>query len=87
MKEGAEMSVYDQAVQMIQGLSNEDVVYLVNFMQRFMKPKQEKIAAEHKSVMQELEKMRMQVQPYFPADFDAQHIWEEAMDEKYGRLS
>jgi hypothetical protein len=81
------MSVYDQAVQMIHGLSNEDVVYLVNFMQRFMKPEQEKTAATHENIMQELEEMRIQAQPYFPADFDAQRIWEEAMDEKFSRLN
>jgi hypothetical protein len=85
MKEGAEMSVYDQAVQMIYELSDENVVYLIDFMQRFMKP--EKKAVTHENVMQELEAMRMQARPCFPADFDAQQIWEEAMDEKYGRFN
>jgi hypothetical protein len=85
MKEGGEMSVYDQAVQMIHELSNENVVYLIDFMQRFMKP--EKKAVTHENVLHELEAMRIQAQPCFPADFDAQHIWEEAMDEKYGRFN
>lgn len=73
---------------MIHGLSDDNVRVLIDFMQRFM-PSKERAenpaqAMERASVMQEMETMRKKAKAYFPADFDPQKVWEEAMNEKYG---
>lgn len=78
----------ERAVQMINGLSDDNVRVLIDFMQRFMlsKGKMENPVQtmEKASIMQEMETMRKKAKAYFPADFDSQEVWEEAMDEKYG---
>lgn len=78
----------DQAVQMINGLSDENVRILIDFMQRF-KPSNNRVSdtiqpGDEPDFMQEMETMRIQAKAYFPADFDPQKVWEEAIDEKYG---
>lgn len=88
------MSVQEQAVQMISSLSDENVRYLVDFMKRFMLPKDdEKSGAsivqlkDSVDIMKEMEDMRERAKRYFPSDFDADAIWEEAMCEKYGGIN
>ena len=82
--------IKEQAVQMISGLSDDNVVFLIELMKRFMVPKeaetqetQDKAVTGHADFMQELETMRIKVKPYFPSDLEIEKIWEEAMDEKY----
>lgn len=81
----------EQAMQMIGRLSDDNIIFLIEFMQRFMMPKKQEILldqnmetteAENVNLMQELERMRMKTKSYFPADFHAEKIWEEAMKEK-----
>ena len=40
--------------------------------------------AERADLMQELEAMRVKSKQYFPAEFNAEKIWKEAAEEKYG---
>lgn len=74
------MSVQERAVQMIHSLSDDNVRYLIDFMQRFMMPKevQKNIApinqeqkADKMNFMQEMEDMRLKAKSYFPSEFDA----------------
>jgi len=82
--------IKEQAVQMISDLSDDNVVFLVELMKRFMIPKeaevqnkQNKTITSHADFMQDLETMRIKMNPYFPSDLETEKIWEEAMDEKY----
>lgn len=84
------MSVQEQAVQMIHHLSDDNVRYLIDFMKRFMLPDKEEQMNRSEAgqicdadFMQELETMRIRAERYFPKEFDAGRIWEEAMDGKY----
>lgn len=83
----------EQAIQMIGVLSDDNVRFLIELMQKFMIPKKTEVKSaqiekmeDTRNFMQEMEEMRMKAQPYFSSDFDSQQIWEEAMDEKYGSL-
>lgn len=85
------MSMQEQAVQMINDLSDENVKYLIDFMQRFMMPKSDREreipivqTPGEGDFMQEMEDMRLKAKAYFPSDFNSDEIWEEAMDWKYG---
>jgi len=82
--------IKEQAVQMISGLSDDNVVFLVDLMKRFMIPKeaeaqetQSKTITSYEDFMQELETMRIKMKPYFPSNIEIEKIWEEALDEKY----
>lgn len=88
------MSIQEQAVQMIHSLSDDNVKYLIDFMKRFMLPKDETKAGvsemennSEKDFMEEMEAMRIRAKSYFPSRFDSDEIWEEAMDEKYGSIN
>lgn len=83
-------ALQEQAVRMIGGLSDDNVSFLIEFMQKFMLPKNIDIGvseAERKEdkmeFMQEMEAMRIKAKSSFPIDFDSQSVWEEAMDGKY----
>ena len=77
------MSVQEQAVQMIQDLSDDNAVYLIDFMKRFMLPenieKKPVYTEDVTEFMQEMEHMRVRAKGYFPSDFDPKKIWEEAV--------
>ena len=87
------MSVlHEQAIQMVGGLSEDNVRFLIDFIQRFMPPVISPDKAESKmgnardeeSFMQEMEEMRLKAKDYFPTDFDPGKVWEEAVKSKYG---
>lgn len=84
-------ALQEQAIRMIGGLSDDNVGFLIELMQKFMMPKgTEKISAQAndsvdtRNFMQDMETMRMRAKSYFSADFDPTNVWEEAMNEKYG---
>ncbi len=93
MEGGVNMStLQEEAVQMISALSDENVSYLIDFIKRFMQPtalKKDFSDADSKqlNLMQEMESMREKDKGYFPESFDQNHIWEEAMKEKYGSFN
>lgn len=82
--------IKEQAVQLIDALPDDNVVFLVELMQRFMMPKENKIrdikgetVTSHADFMQELETMRIKAKAYFPSDLEYEEVLEEAMNEKY----
>lgn len=82
--------IKEQAVQLIDALPDDNVVFLVELMQRFMMPKETKIRdiksetmTSHADFMQELETMRIKAKAYFPSDLEYEKVLEEAMNEKY----
>lgn len=86
--------IKEQAVRMISVLSDDNVVFLVEMMTKFMMPKgierqdlQDKTMISHIEFMQELEAMRINSKPYFPLDLDAETIWREFVDERYSSFS
>ena len=87
------MSVQEQAVQMIHSLSEDNVRYLIDFMKRFMLPKEDRTDISLMEnvpdidLMQEMEAMRIKAKSYFPSEFDSDKIWEEAMEERYGSVN
>lgn len=84
----------EQAVEIIHNLSDDNIVYLIDFMERFMLPKNVDVqadcitdASDHTDFMQEMEEMRIKAKSYFPSGFDSQTIWEEAIEKKYGSFN
>lgn len=80
--------IKEQAVQMIDALSDDNVVFGVESTQRFMVPNgtediQGEAITSHINFMQELESMRIKAKSYFPSDLEYEKSWEEAVDEKY----
>lgn len=77
------MSIREQAIQMINGLSEDDVTFLIDFIKRYMLPTQEDKheemifideRQESTDFMKELEDMRIRAKPYFLKDFDVRKI-------------
>lgn len=82
-------ALQEQAMQIIDRLSDDNVTFLIDFMRRFMLPKGQEMLpdetagkTERAGLMQELETMRIKSKQYFPAEFNAEKIWEEAIEEK-----
>ena len=73
--------IKEQAVQMIDALPDDNVVFLVELMQRFMIPKENEIqdikneTTSHADFMQELETMRIKAKAYFPSDLEYDKGW------------
>lgn len=71
--------IKERAVQMIDALPDDNVVFLVELMQRFMMPEETKTqdtisgtTTSHADFMQELETMRIKAKPYFPPNLEAE---------------
>lgn len=86
------MSLQEQVAQMAYKLSDDDAVFLIDFINRFMTTSDKAAPQPHTEKkydpMQKLEKMRLELQskmPPVPSDFDPKKEWEQAMEEKYGR--
>lgn len=86
--------IKEQAVKMIDALPDDNVVFLVELMKRFMMPKEDEmqdIKSEaitgHADFMQDLETMRIKAKTYFPSDLEYEKVFGEAMNEKYNNFS
>lgn len=85
----------EQAVQMINGMSDDNVSFLIEVIQRLMPQKNQldgtrTVSVENEKRMQafkELDAARAQIKMYLPDDFDPDKELEEARAEKYGSLS
>ena len=83
----------EQAVQMISGLSDDNVRFLIEVIQRLMpEPVQEKTeqslpANESIQAFQRLNAARDEVWKYLPDDFDPDHELEKARAERYGSIA
>ncbi len=81
----------EQAVQMIRGLSDDNVSFLIEIINRIMPPKS--YAAEPQSADGEtmqafwrLDTARAEIAQYLPKDFDPDKELEEARAERYGGI-
>lgn len=81
----------EQAVQMISGLSDDNVSFLIEVIRRLM-PQAAHAAglksegAESSLAFRRLETARKEIGQYFPEDFDPDKELEEARAERYGGI-
>ncbi|HBA46551.1 MAG TPA: hypothetical protein DCZ91_01855 [Lachnospiraceae bacterium] len=82
----------EQAVRMISGLSDENVSFLIEVIQRLMLPKSSvqtvKVSENKESIeaFQRLDAARTEIMKYLPEDFDPDKELEEARVERYGSI-
>lgn len=82
----------EQAVQMIQDLSDENVSFLIEVIQRLM-PQNENVKdydglhGENMQAFARLEAAREEIFRYLPENFDPEKELEEARKERYGRIN
>ena len=84
----------EQAVQMIHGMSDDNVSFLIEIIHRLM-PQNTQVVETHsftsekdkqRQAFQELDAARAQIKMYLPDDFDPDKELEEARAERYGSL-
>lgn len=73
----------EQAVQMIGSLSDDNVSFLIEIIQRLM-PSREKNIDESMQAFCRLDAARAEIGQYLPKDFDPDKELEEARVERYG---
>lgn len=82
----------EQAVRMISGLSDENVSFLIEVIQRLMLPKSSvqtvKVSENKESIeaFQRLDAARTEIMKYLPEDFDPDKELEEARVDRYGNI-
>lgn len=81
----------EQAVQMINSLSDENVRFLIEIIRRLMPQKSYKTKAEPKDseamwAFYSLDAARAEIGQYLPGDFDLDRELEEARAERYGDI-
>lgn len=87
-------TLQEQAVQMIHGMSDDNVSFLIEVIHRLMPQnthveRVQSLTNEKEKKMQafkELNAARAQIKMYLPDDFDPDKELEEARAEKYGSL-
>lgn len=75
----------EQAVQMIGNLSDDNVSFLIEVIQRLM-PSQEKTMDEGMQSFYKLDAARDEIRQYLPEDFEPDKELEEAHAERYGSI-
>lgn len=85
-------ALQEQAVQMIHDLSDDNVSFLIEIMQRLM-PKSSRIETVQSSgndegiqALRRLDKARDEIWDYLPEGFDPDQELEEARKERYGSI-
>lgn len=82
----------EQAVRMISGLSDDNVSFLIEIIQRLMSQKayvnavQTAESKEGKQAFQRLDEARKEIRKYLPDDFNPDKELEEARSERYGSI-
>lgn len=81
----------EQAVQMICGLSDDNVGFLIEVIQRLMPQRTQTYPSVNKNdkkmqAFRELNAARDEIKKYLPDDFDPDRELEEARAEKYDRI-
>jgi len=79
-------TLQEQAMQMIRGLSDDNVSFLIEIIQRLMS-EQHKGKREQLGAFYRLDSARTEIRQYMPEDFDADKELEEARAERYGSLN
>lgn len=82
----------EQASQMIKGLSDDDVSFLIDMIQRFMLPRADMKVDDldndtGRQAFLRLDAARAKVRQYLPDDFDEEKELEEARMERYGSIN
>ncbi len=83
----------EQAVQMISGLSDDNVSFLIEIIQRlmpqnaYMKTGRAALAGDSMSAFQRLSAARREIRRYLPEGFDPDRELEEARAERYGDIN
>ena len=88
-------ALQDQAVRMVQELSDDDAQFVIEFIKRIAPQKNRELSPEERQRRAEekqraflrLEETRKRMQKYFPDDFDPERELAEAREERYGRIS
>lgn len=81
-----------QAFRLISGLSDENVSFLIEIIQRLMPPKTQAvdIASVNENIgvqaFKRLDAARMDMKQYLPKDFNPEKELEEARAERYGSI-
>lgn len=76
----------EQAVQMISGLSDDNVSFLIEIIQRLMPGRKENTDAGMQAFYR-LDAAREDISRYLPEDFDPEKELEEARAERYGSIN
>lgn len=81
----------EQAVQMIQGLSDDNVRFLIEIIQRLMPQKayartSKSSEDEAMQAFHRLNAARAEIKQYLPKNFDPDRELEEALAERYGSI-
>lgn len=81
----------EQAVQMVRGLSDENVSFLIEIIQRLMPQKRQfqmtaPLEDEAMQAFHRLDAARAEIGQYLPQDFDPDKELEEARAERYGSI-
>ncbi len=75
----------EQAVRMIGSLSDDNVRFLIEIIQRLM-PIREENADDGMQAFHRLDEAREEIRKYLPKDFDPDRELEEARAERYGSI-
>lgn len=76
----------EQAVQMIGSLSDDNVSFLIEIIQRLM-PGREENSDDGMQAFHRLDAARKDIRKYLPEDFDPDKELEEARAERYGSVN
>ena len=79
-------TLQEQAVQMICGLSDDNVSFLIEIIQRLM-PEQYGSGDEKNHAFHRLDTARAEIRKYLPDDFNPNKELEEVRAERYGDIS
>ena len=81
--------LHQKAVRLISGLSDDNISFLIDIIQRLMP--QETCTEDNESTrlqaFQRLDAARAELKQYLPDDFDPEQELEDARDEKYGSIN
>lgn len=86
-------ALQEQAVQMIRDMSDDNVRFLIEVMQKLVFPKEHLKSLQATEVdesmraFQKLDAARTEIKQYFPVDFDPDKELEEARAERYESIS
>lgn len=80
-----------EAIQMINGLSDDNLRYLIDFIKRFMLPQTQNTISpppqkEKMQAFYQMEEMKAGLSVYFPSDYNPEKDYMEAIDRKYGNI-
>lgn len=85
-------TLQEQAVQLIHGLSEENISFLIEFIQRFMVQNSTETVTDNKNdkksmqAFLRLDAARAEIKNYLPKDFDPEKELEEAITERYENI-